>query len=239
MEALPDFVKLAEAYGHVGMRITDLKDLKPMMEEAFAMKDRLVFLDIAVDNTEHVYPMQIRDGAMRDMWLRLKTERTDHEPHHFPADGKRAGRAVPCRRSVLPAQLQHRKPDRGRHHRKITVSAITIVTTGRRRSSTRSRRSWTGWCRCTESPITTAGPHVERELALIKVTGTGEKRVEGAAAGRYFRARPVDTTTRASIFEIAGPPDKVDGFIALMRELGLVEVGRTGVVGMLRGPQGA
>jgi len=75
MESLPDFVKLAEAYGHVGMRITDLKDLKPMMEEAFAMKDRLVFLDIAVDTAEHVYPMQIKDGAMRDMWL-SKTERT-------------------------------------------------------------------------------------------------------------------------------------------------------------------
>ena len=75
MESLPDFVKLAEAYGHVGMRITDLKDLKPMMEEAFAMKNRLVFLDIAVDTAEHVYPMQIKDGAMRDMWL-SKTERT-------------------------------------------------------------------------------------------------------------------------------------------------------------------
>ena len=75
MESLPDFVKLAEAYGHVGMRITDLKDLKPMMEEAFAMKDRLVFLDIQVDTSEHVYPMQIKDGAMRDMWL-SKTERT-------------------------------------------------------------------------------------------------------------------------------------------------------------------
>jgi len=75
MESLPDFVKLAESYGHVGMRITDLKDLKPKMEEAFAMKDRLVFLDIAVDTSEHVYPMQIRGGAMRDMWL-SKTERT-------------------------------------------------------------------------------------------------------------------------------------------------------------------
>lgn len=75
MESLPDFVKLAEAYGHVGMRITDLKDLKPMMEKAFAMKDRLVFLDIQVDTSEHVYPMQIKDGAMRDMWL-SKTERT-------------------------------------------------------------------------------------------------------------------------------------------------------------------
>jgi acetolactate synthase-1/2/3 large subunit len=75
MESLPDFVKLAEAYGHVGIRITDLKDLKPKMEEAFAMKDRLVFLDIQVDPSEHVYPMQISGGAMRDMWL-SKTERT-------------------------------------------------------------------------------------------------------------------------------------------------------------------
>ena len=75
MESLPDFIKLAEAYGHVGMRVTELKDLKPALEEAFALKDRLVFLDIAVDTSEHVYPMQIRDGAMRDMWL-SKTERT-------------------------------------------------------------------------------------------------------------------------------------------------------------------
>ena len=75
MTGQPDFVKLAEAYGHVGIRITDLKDLKPKMEEAFAMKDRLVFLDIQVDVAEHVYPMQIKDGSMRDMWLN-KTERT-------------------------------------------------------------------------------------------------------------------------------------------------------------------
>ena len=75
VESLPDFIKLAEAYGHVGIRITSLKDLKPKLEEAFAMKDRLVFIDIAVDRSEHVYPMQIKDGSMRDMWL-SKTERT-------------------------------------------------------------------------------------------------------------------------------------------------------------------
>ncbi len=75
VESLPDFVKLVEAYGHVGMRVTDLKDLKPKLEEAFAMKDRLVFVDIQVDVSEHVYPMQIKDGSMRDMWL-SKTERT-------------------------------------------------------------------------------------------------------------------------------------------------------------------
>ncbi|MBF8779915.1 acetolactate synthase 3 large subunit [Pseudomonas fulva] len=75
MESLPDFIKLVEAYGHVGIRITSLKDLKPKLEEAFAMKNRLVFIDIQVDRSEHVYPMQIKDGSMRDMWL-SKTERT-------------------------------------------------------------------------------------------------------------------------------------------------------------------
>lgn len=87
--------------------------------------------------------------------------------------------------------------------------------------------------------LTQAGPHVERELALVKVSGVGEKRVEALRLADIFRARPVDTTTGSFIFEITGPPDKVDSFIALMRELGLVEVGRTGVVGMMRGPDAA
>ncbi|RLU00893.1 acetolactate synthase 3 large subunit [Ketobacter sp.] len=74
-ESLPDFIKLAEAYGHVGMRVTKPADLEGAMKEAFDLKDRLVFMDISVDPTEHVYPMQIKDGSMRDMWL-SKTERT-------------------------------------------------------------------------------------------------------------------------------------------------------------------
>ena len=74
--SLPDFVKLAEAYGHVGMEIKDKTDLEPAMREAFAMKDKLVFLDIFVEPHEHVYPMQVApNGAMKDMWL-SKTERT-------------------------------------------------------------------------------------------------------------------------------------------------------------------
>ncbi|QYU69296.1 acetolactate synthase small subunit [Leptolyngbya sp. 15MV] len=87
--------------------------------------------------------------------------------------------------------------------------------------------------------LTAEGPHVERELALVKVAGTGEKRVEALRLADIFRARPVDTTTESFIFEITGPPDKVDSFIALMRQLGLVEVGRTGIVGMMRGAEGA
>ena len=87
--------------------------------------------------------------------------------------------------------------------------------------------------------LTEMGPHVERELALIKVAGTGEKRVEALRLADVFRAKVVDSTTSSFIFEITGVPDKIDSFVALMRELGLVEVGRTGIVGMMRGAEGA
>ena len=74
-DSLPDFVKLAEAYGHVGMKVTDPAELKAKMEECFAMKDRVVFMDIDIDPDEHVYPMHIQTGSMKDMLL-SKTERT-------------------------------------------------------------------------------------------------------------------------------------------------------------------
>jgi len=74
-ESLPDFTKLAEAYGHVGIKIESKDQLYPKLEEAFALKDKLVFVDIAVDPEEHVYPMAIKGGAMKDMVL-SKTERT-------------------------------------------------------------------------------------------------------------------------------------------------------------------
>ena len=75
-DSLPDFVKLTESFGHVGMQIDKLSDLDAAMDEAFAMKDRLVFLDIFIDRMEHVYPMHIApNGSMKDMWL-SKNERT-------------------------------------------------------------------------------------------------------------------------------------------------------------------
>jgi acetolactate synthase-1/3 small subunit len=83
--------------------------------------------------------------------------------------------------------------------------------------------------------LTEIGPFVERELALVKVAGTGEARIEALRLADVFRAKVVDTTLESFVFEITGPTSKVDTFVGLMRELGLVEVGRTGVVGMLRG----
>ena len=70
MESIPDFVKVAEAYGHVGIQIDHLDELDEKMAQAFAIKNRLVFVDVAVDELEHVYPMQIKTGAVDDMWIK-------------------------------------------------------------------------------------------------------------------------------------------------------------------------
>jgi acetolactate synthase-1/3 small subunit len=87
--------------------------------------------------------------------------------------------------------------------------------------------------------LTESGAHVERELALVKVAGKGDNRVEALRIAELFRANVVDTTTQSFVFELTGSPDKIDSFIALMRQLGLVEVGRSGIVGMMRGPDRA
>jgi len=74
-DSLPDFVKLAEAYGHIGIRVERREDLAEKMRECFSHKDKLVILDVQVDPTEHVYPMHVAPGSMRDMWVG-KAERT-------------------------------------------------------------------------------------------------------------------------------------------------------------------
>ena len=87
----------------------------------------------------------------------------------------------------------------------------------------------------TVTDLTVEGPHVERELALIKVAGTGEPRVESLRIADIFRARVVDSTNDSFIFELTGASDKINAFIDLMKPLGLVEVSRTGVVAINRG----
>jgi acetolactate synthase-1/3 small subunit len=86
--------------------------------------------------------------------------------------------------------------------------------------------------------LTDDGPSVARELALVKVAGTGEKRVEALRIGDIFRANVVDSTTQSFVFEVVGNTEKVDAFIELMKPLGLVEVSRTGVAAIARGSAG-
>src|ERR1700761_6316425 len=83
--------------------------------------------------------------------------------------------------------------------------------------------------------LTDDGPSVARELALVKVAGVGEKRVEALRIGDIFRANVVDSSTQSFVFEVIGNTDKVDAFIDLMKPLGLVEVSRTGVAAIARG----
>lgn len=83
--------------------------------------------------------------------------------------------------------------------------------------------------------LTVEGRSVERELALLKVEGTGDKRVEALRLADIFRTNVVDSTLDSFVFEITGPPEKIDAFADLMRPLGLTEIARTGVAALLRG----
>lgn len=83
--------------------------------------------------------------------------------------------------------------------------------------------------------LTVEGPSVERELALFKVAGTGEKRIEALRLAEIFRANVVDSTLQSFVFEMTGTPAKIDAFAELMRPLGLADVARTGVAALARG----
>jgi len=86
--------------------------------------------------------------------------------------------------------------------------------------------------------LTEEGAHVERELALLKVAGKGEKRVESLRIADIYRARAIDSTADSFVFEISGSTAKIDAFIDIMKPLGLVDVSRTGVVAIARGKAG-
>lgn len=119
-----------------------------------------------------------------------------------------------------------------------TISRITIVTNG-------SARVIDQIIAQTErmppvykvTDLTETGPHVERDMALVKVAGTGDHRIEALRLADVYRARVVDSTTGSFVFEVTGNSEKVDSFIDLMREVGLVEVARTGVVAIGRGKE--
>ncbi len=85
--------------------------------------------------------------------------------------------------------------------------------------------------------MTLNGPSIQRELAMVKVRGKGEHRVEALRLADAFRARVIDATTESFVFEITGGSEKIDQFVELMLPLGLVEVSRTGIVAIQRGPE--
>ena len=91
----------------------------------------------------------------------------------------------------------------------------------------------------TVTDLTAQGSHVERELALVKVRGTGDHRIEALRLAEVYRARVVDATISSFVFEVTGGRDKIDKFVELMNEVGLIEVARTGIVAIARGKDAA
>lgn len=118
------------------------------------------------------------------------------------------------------------------------VSRITIVTSGTVQIVEQIKNQLRRLVPVhTVSDLTIEGAYVERELALVKVSGPAG-RVESLRIADIFRVRVVDSTNESFVFEIVGRPDKLEAFIKLMKPLGLVDVARTGVVAIARGPQG-
>ena len=119
------------------------------------------------------------------------------------------------------------------------VSRITLVTSGTRMIVEQIKAQLDRLVPVhSVCDLTDAGPFVERELALIKVAGVGEKRLEALRLASIYKADVVDATLSSFVFELTGTPEELNGFISLMSELGLVEASRTGSVAMLKGPHG-
>lgn len=128
--------------------------------------------------------------------------------------------------SLTVAEVDHRG------HR----SRITIVTSGTPQVIVQIKAQLERMVSVHQvNDLTTEGPAVQRELALFKVQGKGEARIEALRLAEIFRANVVDSTLESFIFEMTGTPDKVDAFAELMRPLGLVEIARTGVAALARG----
>jgi acetolactate synthase I/III small subunit len=115
-------------------------------------------------------------------------------------------------------------------------SRITVVTTGTPRVIEQIKAQLTRMVPVHEvHDLTVEGPAVQRELALFKVAGSGDARIEALRLAEIFRANVVDSTLTSFVFEMTGTPEKIDAFADLMRPLGLREIARTGVAALLRG----
>ena len=122
---------------------------------------------------------------------------------------------------------------RGRH-----LSRITIVTSGTPMVIEQIKAQLTRLIPVHQvRDLTQDGAYVERELALVKVKASGDKRVESLRISDIFRARAVDSTNESFVFEIVGTSNKIDAFIDLMKPLGLIDISRTGVVAISRGSE--
>lgn len=183
-------------------------------------------------------PLQIQQGSSKHSAYDLRDPFSEVEETHTLA-------VVVDNESGVLARVIGLFSGRGYNIDSLTVaeidhtghrSRITIVTTGTPKVINQIKTQLARMVPVHDvHDLTAEGAHVSRELALIKVGGKGEARVEALRLADIFRANVVDSTLESFVFEITGTPEKVDAFADLMRPLGLIEVARTGVAALSRG----
>lgn len=183
-------------------------------------------------------PLKIKKGANKHSAYNLRPNFSDQQEAHTLA-------VVVDNEAGVLARVIGLFSGRGYNIDSLTVaeidheggrSRITIVTTGTPQVIEQIKAQLGRIVPVHEvHDLTVEGPAVERELALLKVEGTGEKRVEAMRLADIFRVNVVDSTLESFVFEITGTSEKIDAFADLMRPLGLSEVARTGVAALSRG----
>ena len=232
MDSLPDFEKLAEAYGHVGMHIEKPGDVEGALREAFAMKDRLVFMNFITDQQrERVADGQGRQGPVRNA----------------------ARLGGPVMRHIISVLLENEAgalsrvvglfSARGYNIETLTVaptedatlSRMTIVTTGSDDIIEQITKHLNRLIEVVKVVDLTEGQHIERELMLIKVRAVGKEREEMKRTADIFRGRIIDVTEKTYTIELTGAKSKLDAFIDAIDRASILETVRTGGSGIGRG----
>jgi acetolactate synthase I/III small subunit len=264
MDALPDFVKLAEAYGHVGMRIERPEDVEPALREARALKDRTVFIDFQTDPTENVFPMVQAGKGITEMLLGSEDlSSTFRHSINFEE-------SIVCQALRLPMQGEgnekrnHMKhiiavlleneagslarvvglfAARGYNIESLTVaptedkslSRMTIVTTGSDDIIEQITKHLNRLIEVVKVVDLTEGAYTERELMMVKVRAVGKEREEMKRMADIFRGRVIDVTEKSYTIELTGDQGKNDAFLEAIDRSAILETVRTGCSGIGRG----
>ena len=238
MDALPDFVKLAEAYGHRRHARREPEDVEPALREAFARKNELVFLDFITDQTENVFPMipggqgHLRDDPRRRAvsgraatTMNAPTSPPSASPYTLPT-----GEPV-AMRHIISILLENEAgalsrvaglfSARGYNIESLTVaptedaslSRMTIVTVGSDDVIEQITKQLNKLIDVVKVVDLSEAPHIERELMLIKVRATGKDREEMKRMADIFRGRIIDVTETTYTIELTGTGAKLDAFI--------------------------
>ena len=255
MDALPDFVKLAEAYGHVGMKIEKPGDVEGALKEAFKQKERLVFLDFITDQAENVFPMIPGGKGL-----------TENDPGRGamsaagPPQGAPLGEAARSAasgdlimRHILSILVENEAgalsrisglfSARGYNIESLTVaptedatmSRMTIVTVGSDDVIEQITKQLNKLVEVVKVIDLTDGNHIERELMLVKVRAAGKDRDEMKRLADIFRGRILDVTDKSYTIELTGTGSKLDAFLQAIEPGVILETVRTGASGIGRG----